>query len=588
MYDVFISYSSKDKDIAYKIVDFLENNNIKCWIAYRDAEAGNAYAASIIDAIKASKIFLLVFSKNSNGSKHVLREIDLACKYERFMIPFKVCDVLPDGAVEYYLSSTHWLNAFEGSVEKYFNSLKQLAKKYLDQMVKIETAQGYILEEIISEEENQFTILLKKTKKEIAEQNFIEAEKTCCKLAEIDIKNAELWICRLLIEAKVGNLQKLSLTKQNYTRSSNYLKAMQYGNEMQKTESKNAVESARKNLLDEQIKQRLASQKTISAEIRQIEKQEAEWRLSEIKAKTERLRLERLERESREQKEAENTHKSVGEPFSVADENDLSADITKSMSQQFSLSVSKISQPINTNPSAVFVNVSVGDKVQFGLYPQTADGYDFTPIEWRILARSDNEILVISEKLIDSLPYNEDGKEVHWVDSDIRKWLNNDFYNSAFNVYEKSAIKKSCCTGNGAYVVVDYEKNEYDYKEVGCGDTEDHVFLLNVQETRMYFIDESNIGLLFNEKRVAQQTEYAAKKDLALLNGETANKKKSSKQKSFVGRDSEWWLRNRGLGGMSFAAYVDSTGSVRSHGAKTHGSLGGITHGIRPAVRIKL
>jgi len=89
MYDVFVSYSSKDQKIADDVVNYLESVKIKCWIAYRDADAGELYAASIIKAIKNSSIYLLVFSENSNNSKHVLKEIDAACKYEKIIIPFK-------------------------------------------------------------------------------------------------------------------------------------------------------------------------------------------------------------------------------------------------------------------------------------------------------------------------------------------------------------------------------------------------------------------------------------------------------------------------------------------------------------------
>ena len=65
-HDVFISYSSKDKNTANAVCPKLENQKIRCWIAPRDVPAGQSWAGSIIDAINESKVFVLVFSDGSN------------------------------------------------------------------------------------------------------------------------------------------------------------------------------------------------------------------------------------------------------------------------------------------------------------------------------------------------------------------------------------------------------------------------------------------------------------------------------------------------------------------------------------------
>jgi len=132
MYDVFISYSTKDQRTADAVVNYLESARVKCWIAYRDADAGALYAASIIKAIKNSSIFLLVFSENSNNSKHVLKEIDVACKYERIIIPFRIDTCQLDDAVEYYLSATHWLDAISTPMDNHLKNLVNLVNRYLE------------------------------------------------------------------------------------------------------------------------------------------------------------------------------------------------------------------------------------------------------------------------------------------------------------------------------------------------------------------------------------------------------------------------------------------------------------------------
>ena len=134
MYDIFISYSSKDQKIVDAILNYLESSKIRCWIAYRDATAGETYASSVVKAIKEASIFLLVFSENSNASKHVLKEIDAACKHEKTIIPFKIDKTELADAMEYYLSSTHWLDAISAPMDNHLKNLVIIIGKYLGQL----------------------------------------------------------------------------------------------------------------------------------------------------------------------------------------------------------------------------------------------------------------------------------------------------------------------------------------------------------------------------------------------------------------------------------------------------------------------
>ena len=123
MHDIFISYSSKDQKIADAIINILETQKIKCWIAYRDAEAGDDYAGSIVRAIRNCKACVLVFSSESNQSKHVLNEINSCVNYEKLIIPFRIADVLLHDALEYYLGRTHWLDALTQPLEEHIHKL---------------------------------------------------------------------------------------------------------------------------------------------------------------------------------------------------------------------------------------------------------------------------------------------------------------------------------------------------------------------------------------------------------------------------------------------------------------------------------
>ncbi len=112
MSDVFISHSSKDKEIANAVVDYLESKDIPCWIAPRDIVAGSDWAASINTAITTTKVFMLIYSENSAKSDQCVRELGVAeSKKSIFVVPYKVDETALIGTYEYYLTNAHWVNA---------------------------------------------------------------------------------------------------------------------------------------------------------------------------------------------------------------------------------------------------------------------------------------------------------------------------------------------------------------------------------------------------------------------------------------------------------------------------------------------
>ncbi len=104
-HDVFVSYSNKDKAVADTIVASMEKNGIRCWYAPRDIKPSEDWGESIIKAIENSQIFLLVFSENANKSRHVLDELILAINEEKTVLPFRVENLEPKGAMRLHLSS---------------------------------------------------------------------------------------------------------------------------------------------------------------------------------------------------------------------------------------------------------------------------------------------------------------------------------------------------------------------------------------------------------------------------------------------------------------------------------------------------
>ncbi len=128
---VFISHSSKDKEIADAICHQLESAEITCWMAPRNIEYGSDWTEGIMRGITACRVFVLVFSENANGSGHVRREVAKAFSLGLQVIPFRIEDTLPQTSLSYFLETVHWLDAVTAPLEKHLNSLTERVKKLL-------------------------------------------------------------------------------------------------------------------------------------------------------------------------------------------------------------------------------------------------------------------------------------------------------------------------------------------------------------------------------------------------------------------------------------------------------------------------
>jgi hypothetical protein len=130
--DAFISYSQLDRDVAHSLCSFLESNGITCWISPRDVLPGANYPASIIEGIDKSRIIILVFSKSSNTSRHVFRELDEAILKNIRILPFRIHDEPLSDDMKYFINIHHWLDAYKDSPETYFDELLGSIRSYLD------------------------------------------------------------------------------------------------------------------------------------------------------------------------------------------------------------------------------------------------------------------------------------------------------------------------------------------------------------------------------------------------------------------------------------------------------------------------
>ena len=209
---------------------------------------------------------------------------------------------------------------------------------------------------------------------------------------------------------------------------------------------------------------------------------------------------------------------------------------------------------------ALIKNAKVGDIVYFGTYEQdndTSNGKE--DIKWRVLAKENNRILVISDKALDCQPYNSSYRDITWENCTLRKWLNNDFVNAAFTAEERAKIPM---------VTVSADKNpKYDTDPGNA--TKDKVFLLSIVEAEKYFAsDEAEKYFASDEARMCVPTDYAVARG-AYVNSDNGT--------------CWWWLRSPGYY-QNYAADVLLGGDVYEDGY-------GVNHGdcaVRPAMWISI
>lgn len=110
-YDVFISYSRSDREIADAICRELKSNGLKYWMDTK-IPGGEFFDDEIIAALEKSNIVILIFSKNSNASPHVTTEIANAFEMRKPIIVYRIDEIEPEGKMQYYLANKNWLDSF--------------------------------------------------------------------------------------------------------------------------------------------------------------------------------------------------------------------------------------------------------------------------------------------------------------------------------------------------------------------------------------------------------------------------------------------------------------------------------------------
>ncbi len=213
-----------------------------------------------------------------------------------------------------------------------------------------------------------------------------------------------------------------------------------------------------------------------------------------------------------------------------------------------------------------------GDVVKLGFYEQDGYTYDGSePIEWEILSINDGKALLLSKYILDCKMYNEEHADVSWESCDLRKWLNGEFYNTAFSDEEKKMIVKTKLSNKDA---------NWSFGNGAGNDTEDNVFLLSYDEaldSGLGFDEDASVDDI---KRRCAPTQYARMAGVYDYEYAMTDENKAS---------SYWWLRTS-IGytdeGYAHASTVFPDGRVDtdSYGGIFHAWVNRSFHGVRPAI----
>jgi hypothetical protein len=108
-YQVFISHSSKNADIASAMKSYLDARGTKCWKAPEDIPYGTDWDVGIVNGLEQCQVMVLIFSKEADDSHHVKKELAFADQQKKIIIPFKIDDYMPD-KLKYFLALPQWLD----------------------------------------------------------------------------------------------------------------------------------------------------------------------------------------------------------------------------------------------------------------------------------------------------------------------------------------------------------------------------------------------------------------------------------------------------------------------------------------------
>lgn len=133
-------------------------------------------------------------------------------------------------------------------------------------------------------------------------------------------------------------------------------------------------------------------------------------------------------------------------------------------------------------------DAEIGDIVQMGTYEQDGDAETEDPICWDVLDKDGDAMLLISHDVIAYQRFSDSFKCVIWEDSQIRSWLNQAFYEEAFDETEQASIRETTLENPSTVGFAAHVDPSGDVQvRESRPDTKDKIFLLSWKEAEQYY-----------------------------------------------------------------------------------------------------
>lgn len=110
---VFVSYARANDMTVLPLVEAAKRAGRKFWLDQQGISAGDGWAGEIVRAIKAAGGVVVMCSNAAFESDHVKREIYLADRYKKKLVPVFIEQAEPPEDFEYFFAGVQTLNLFE-------------------------------------------------------------------------------------------------------------------------------------------------------------------------------------------------------------------------------------------------------------------------------------------------------------------------------------------------------------------------------------------------------------------------------------------------------------------------------------------
>ena len=203
------------------------------------------------------------------------------------------------------------------------------------------------------------------------------------------------------------------------------------------------------------------------------------------------------------------------------------------------------------------------------------------PIQWMVLARDGDRVLVISRYILDCVRYDEEYRRVTWETCTLRAWLNGEFLDSAFDADEQLLIPTTHVTADP----------NPDFAVDPGEDTEDKLFLLSIPEAEVYFHPDPYVfpHVVYDTNEMYKKVaKYEAKPSTLYCKPTAYAAARGNISQEGAGHGAAcWWLRSPGMRASS-AACADHFGLFDTWGVLVNCDNGTTIPGVRPVMWIDL